>query len=32
MGSDAMLEIAFDEGGTRKLMQNFASAFITKGE
>jgi DNA helicase-2/ATP-dependent DNA helicase PcrA len=32
MGGDAMLEIAFEEGGTRKLMQNFASAFITKTE
>jgi DNA helicase-2/ATP-dependent DNA helicase PcrA len=31
MGNDAMLEIAFDEGGTRKLMLNFASAFITAG-
>jgi DNA helicase-2/ATP-dependent DNA helicase PcrA len=30
MGNDAMLEIAFDEGGTRKLMQNFAGAFMTK--
>ncbi|MDR0292606.1 MAG: UvrD-helicase domain-containing protein [Oscillospiraceae bacterium] len=29
MGGDAMLEIAFDEGGTRKLMLNFASAFMT---
>jgi DNA helicase-2/ATP-dependent DNA helicase PcrA len=31
MGSDAMLEIAFEEGGTRKLMQNFAAAFISVG-
>jgi DNA helicase-2/ATP-dependent DNA helicase PcrA len=31
MGNDAMLEIAFEEGGTRKLMRNFAGAFITVG-
>ena len=31
MGGDAILEIAFEEGGTRKLMQNFASAFMTVG-
>lgn len=31
MGGDAMLEIAFEESGTRKLMQNSASAFLTKG-
>jgi hypothetical protein len=30
-GGDAILEIAFEEGGTRKLMQNFASAFMTVG-
>ncbi|MCL1807168.1 MAG: hypothetical protein FWG31_05645 [Oscillospiraceae bacterium] len=29
MGNDAMLEIAFDEGGTRKLMLNFAAAFLS---
>jgi DNA helicase-2/ATP-dependent DNA helicase PcrA len=31
MGSDALLEIAFDESGTRKLMRNSASAFMVKG-
>ncbi|MDR1692362.1 MAG: UvrD-helicase domain-containing protein [Oscillospiraceae bacterium] len=28
MGDDAMLEIAFDENGTRKLMRNFAAPFL----
>jgi len=30
MGSDALLEIAFDEHGTRKLLANSASAHMTK--
>ena len=32
MGNDALLEIAFDEIGTKKLMANTASAHMTKGE
>jgi DNA helicase-2/ATP-dependent DNA helicase PcrA len=30
MGSDAMLEIAFEENGTKKLMRNYAAKFISK--
>jgi DNA helicase-2/ATP-dependent DNA helicase PcrA len=30
MGNDAMLEIAFDESGTKKLMRNHASKFLSK--
>jgi len=30
MGGDALLEIAFDEIGTKKLMANHASAYLTK--
>ena len=30
MGNDALLEIAFDEIGTKKLMANTASAHMTK--
>ncbi|MDR1669113.1 MAG: UvrD-helicase domain-containing protein [Oscillospiraceae bacterium] len=32
MGDDAMLEIAFEESGTRKLMRNFAAPFLTRDE
>ncbi len=32
MGGDALLEIAFDEIGTKKLMANHASAFLRKVE
>ncbi len=32
MAGDAMLEIAFEENGTRKLMQNFAAPFLTRDE
>ncbi|MCL2002475.1 MAG: UvrD-helicase domain-containing protein [Oscillospiraceae bacterium] len=32
MGGDAMLEIAFEEGGTRKLMHKYAAAFLTAAE
>lgn len=32
MGNDALLEIAFDEIGTKKLMANTAAAHMTKGE
>jgi DNA helicase-2/ATP-dependent DNA helicase PcrA len=31
MGNDALLEIAFEEGGTRKLMRNSAGAFMSLG-
>lgn len=30
MGNDALLEIAFDDHGTRKLMANTASKYIIK--
>jgi DNA helicase-2/ATP-dependent DNA helicase PcrA len=30
MGNDAMLEIAFEESGTKKLMRNHAAKFISK--
>ena len=30
MGNDALLEIAFDEHGTRKLMANTAFQYMTK--
>ena len=30
MGNDALLEIAFDEIGTKKLMANTASAHMSK--
>ena len=30
MGGDALLEIAFDNHGTRKLLANSASAHMTK--
>ena len=30
MGSDALLEIAFDNHGTRKLLANSASAYMKK--
>ena len=30
MGNDALLEIAFDEIGTKKLMANTASSHMTK--
>ena len=30
MGNDALLEIAFDKTGTKKLMQKAASQFLKK--
>ena len=30
MGGDALLKIAFDDIGTKKLMANHASAYLTK--
>ena len=30
MGGDALLEIAFDDSGTKKLMAKYASAYLTK--